>query len=71
MGTASAGVGTTPWRMRVVEEALAGALRDEAVYGAAAQRAADGAVPRRRNAFKLDLMKRTLARALKTAGGRA
>lgn len=66
---AMGGVGTKPWRMRGVEQALAGARRDGAAYRTAAERAADGAVPRGRNAFKPELMKRTVLRALQIAGG--
>lgn len=68
---AMGGVGTKPWRMRGVERALVGARRDPAAYRTAAERAADGAVPRRHNAFKLALLTRALARALEIAGDRA
>jgi xanthine dehydrogenase YagS FAD-binding subunit len=68
---AMGGVGTKPWRMRGVEVALAGARPTNAAYRAAAERAADSAVPRGENAFKIDLMMRALARALDIAGGRA
>jgi xanthine dehydrogenase YagS FAD-binding subunit len=68
---AMGGVGTKPWRMRGVETALAGARRDPAAYQAAAARATDGAEPRAHNAFKLELMRRTLVRALVTVGSRA
>jgi len=67
---AMGGVGTRPWRMHGLERALIGARRDGAAYRDAAERAADGAVPRAGNAFKVELMKRTLVRALQTAGGR-
>jgi xanthine dehydrogenase YagS FAD-binding subunit len=63
------GVGTRPWRMRGVEAALSGARRDVEVYASAAERAVEGATPRLGNAFKLPLMKATLARALRLAGG--
>ncbi|OLB94081.1 MAG: FAD-binding molybdopterin dehydrogenase [Candidatus Rokubacteria bacterium 13_1_40CM_68_15] len=68
---AMGGVGTKPWRMPRVEQALAGARCDGTAYRAAAERATDGAVPRGRNGFKLDLMVRTLVRALEIAGGQA
>jgi xanthine dehydrogenase YagS FAD-binding subunit len=67
---AMGGVGTKPWRMRAVEDALTGARRQRAAYQAAAERAADGAIPHTHNAFKLELMRRTLVRALETVGGR-
>jgi xanthine dehydrogenase YagS FAD-binding subunit len=66
---AMGGVGTRPWRMREVEAALTGAPRDAEVYASAAERAVEGATPRLGNAFKLPLMKATLARALRLAGG--
>lgn len=65
------GVATKPWRLPQVEQALAGrALRGE-VLRAAAERAGDGAQPRPGNAFKVELMKRTVARALLVVGGQA
>ena len=68
---AMGGVGTKPWRMRAVEESLTGAPADSDAFAAAAERAADGAVPREGNAFKPELMKRAMFRALETAGGAA
>jgi xanthine dehydrogenase YagS FAD-binding subunit len=65
------GVATKPWRMHGVEDTLAGARPDDAAYRTAADRAGDGAVPLRQNAFKIDLMKRALVRALEIAGSRA
>jgi len=65
------GVATKPWRLRGVEDALAGARADTAAYRTAATRAVDGAVPRRHNAFKVDLLVRALVRALEIAGSRA
>jgi xanthine dehydrogenase YagS FAD-binding subunit len=66
---AMGGVGTRPWRMRGVEDALTGARRDAEIYMTAAERAVEGAAPRLGNAFKVPLMKATLARALRIAGG--
>lgn len=68
---AMGGVGTKPWRMRGVEEALAGARRERPSYERAAARAIEGARPRTHNAFKLELMRRVLVRALEIAGGHA
>ncbi len=66
---AMGGVGTKPWRMRAVEEALVGARLDDTSFQEAAERAADGATPRAGNAFKLELMKQTVLRALRIVGG--
>jgi xanthine dehydrogenase YagS FAD-binding subunit len=62
------GVATRPWRLRGVEDALSGRPLDHEVFHAAAERAADGAEPRGRNAFKVELIKRTVERALAIAG---
>jgi xanthine dehydrogenase YagS FAD-binding subunit len=58
------GVATKPWRAREAERTLLGQRPDAAVYRAAADAALAGAVPRTHNAFKIDLAKRTLVRAL-------
>lgn len=68
---AMGGVGTKPWRMPAVEEALRGQTPETANFQKAAARATEGAAPRGQNAFKLDLMQRALVRALETVGGRA
>ncbi len=64
------GVATRPWRLRGVEAALAGGRAAGTAYRAAAEQAADGAIPRRHNGFKIELLKRALVRALETAGAR-
>ncbi len=64
---AMGGVGTRPWRMPQVEAALVGKPAADATWDAAADRAAEGAQPARRNAFKLKLMQRTVRRALQMA----
>ncbi len=64
---AMGGVGTRPWRMPQVESALVGKPAADATWDAAAGRAAEGAQPARRNAFKLKLMQRTVRRALQMA----
>src|SRR5258705_422638 len=61
------GVATRPWRLRGVEAALAGGRAAGTAYRAAAEQAADGAIPRRHNGFKIELLKRALVRALATA----
>lgn len=64
---AMGGVGTKPWRMPSVEEALAGAPATPDAFAAAAAHAGDGARPLRQNAFKIPLMQRALVRALTIA----
>jgi xanthine dehydrogenase YagS FAD-binding subunit len=65
------GVGTKPWRSSEAEQALVGAKAGEQAYQAAAEAALRGARPHKYNAFKGELAKRTLTRALATAGGMA
>ena len=65
------GVATVPWRLRHVEEALAGRPLEAGTLHEAARRSADGAEPRGRNAFKVALLPRTVERALRTVGGLA
>ncbi len=57
------GVGTIPWRARGAEEALVGTSGDSG-YEKAAEIALKHAVPRRDNAFKVELAKRAIIRAL-------
>ena len=61
------GVGTKPWRSREAEDALRGRAAGVATYRAAAEAALARAVPRRDNAFKIELARRTLVRALTRA----
>jgi xanthine dehydrogenase YagS FAD-binding subunit len=65
------GVGTKPWRVPRVEAALAGATLDLAALRAAASLAAEGARGHGHNDFKIELMQRTIVRAVETAGARA
>ncbi len=58
------GVATTPWRLRHVEAALRGEPFTAARARDVAARAADGATAHGRNAYKLELIRRTVARAL-------
>lgn len=63
------GVGTIPWRARDAEEILRGAPADTAAFRAAADAAVTGARPLPGTAFKVDLARRTLVRALETVAG--
>ncbi|MET9265729.1 xanthine dehydrogenase family protein subunit M [Amycolatopsis sp. NPDC004079] len=70
---AAGGVGTVPWRLPAVEEALRGAELTEEAFAAAAAVAVEGAKPLSGNVFKPSLLKRTIVRALLelTEGSRA
>ncbi|KAB8196126.1 xanthine dehydrogenase family protein subunit M [Nonomuraea phyllanthi] len=61
---AAGGVGTRPWRLPAVEEALRGRPMRTETFEAAVAHAADGARPLARNAFKPALLRRTIVRAL-------
>lgn len=65
---AAGGVGTRPWRMRAVEQTLAGKAPDRAVFQAAARLSTEGARPLAHNGFKVELLPRTIVRALEMAG---
>jgi xanthine dehydrogenase YagS FAD-binding subunit len=58
------GVATVPWRAGAAEQSLQGKKLDEASAEATAEAAFAQAQPRRHNAFKMELGKRTLVRAL-------
>lgn len=58
------GVGTRPWRLRSVEDALTGRPMTDATFESAVRSATDGARPLTHNAFKPELLRRTLLRAL-------
>jgi xanthine dehydrogenase YagS FAD-binding subunit len=66
---AAGGVGTVPWRLTAVEKALTGRPATPETWHAAAARAADGAKPLSENGFKVELIKRTVARQLATVAG--
>ena len=68
---AVAGVATAPWRLPQVESRLKGKHFDAALCRKAAAAAADGAVARRENGYKIELLKRTVARGLEQIGGLA
>ncbi len=61
------GVGTKPWRAFAVEKALTGQKATAEVFLAAAEAEFKPAVPREFNAFKIELSKRTVVRALEMA----
>jgi xanthine dehydrogenase YagS FAD-binding subunit len=63
------GVATVPWRLPAVERALSGRAPDDALFKAASGLAADGAQPLSDNAFKVELVKRTVERQLATVAG--
>ena len=65
------GVATKPWRLPQVEAALRGERLTTALAQEAAAQAADGAVPHGRNAYKLELIRRTVARAIAETGALA
>lgn len=58
------GVGTKPWRATGAETALVGAPPTRATFAAAAIASTQGAEPQQDNAFKVELVKRTVMRAL-------
>jgi xanthine dehydrogenase YagS FAD-binding subunit len=60
------GVGTKPWRSPDAERALVGQPATPAAFRAAAEEALRGAKGYQENAFKIELAKRTLVRALTT-----
>jgi xanthine dehydrogenase YagS FAD-binding subunit len=62
------GVAPKPWRAFEAERALEGKPASEQSYLAAAAIATHGAQPHRYNAFKVDLLRRTIVRALTTIG---
>jgi CO/xanthine dehydrogenase FAD-binding subunit len=63
------GVGTIPWRARRAEDVLRGAPARFERFGAAAEAALEGAWTVSGTAFKVELGKRTLVRALETVAG--
>jgi xanthine dehydrogenase YagS FAD-binding subunit len=65
------GVATVPWRAREAEEALAGAAPSDEAFRRAADVALAGAKPREHNAYKVELAKRAIVRALRTVCGGA
>jgi xanthine dehydrogenase YagS FAD-binding subunit len=68
---AAGGVGTKPWRLPAVEQALVGRPLELEALAEAAARAAEGARPLSQNAFKVTLLQRALVRAVLQAGAAA
>jgi xanthine dehydrogenase YagS FAD-binding subunit len=66
---AAGGVGTVPWRLPAVEQALVGRIVGPDLWRDAASHAADGAKPLSENGFKVELLKRTVERQLATVAG--
>jgi xanthine dehydrogenase YagS FAD-binding subunit len=64
---AAGGVGTRPWRLRGSEDALIGKAPDRQAFRAAAQLALEGARPLSGNHYKIELLPRTIVRALEMA----
>ncbi|RDJ20283.1 xanthine dehydrogenase family protein subunit M [Bosea caraganae] len=62
------GAGTRPWRLRAVEQALKGKRLERATLEAAARTAVEGARPLSGNQYKVELLPRTIVRALELAG---
>jgi xanthine dehydrogenase YagS FAD-binding subunit len=62
------GVGTRPWRLRTVEKALTGKAPDRKIFETAARLALEGARPLSGNHYKLELLPRTIVRALEMTG---
>ena len=62
------GVGTRPWRMRASEEALIGRAPNREAFEAAARLALEGVRSFSGNRYKVELLPRTMVRALEMAG---
>ena len=65
------GVASKPWRSVEAEKVLIGQRAADDLYAKAAEAAMAGAKPQAFNAFKIDLAKRTIVRALATVAGMA
>ena len=65
------GVAPMPCRLPLVERALRGRKLDAEICRQAASLASAGAVPRKQNAFKVQLLERVVARGLEETGGLA
>lgn len=61
------GVAHKPWRVAEAERLMVGKPPGDAAYGAAADRIVSGAKPYAHNAFKVELARRTVVRALANA----
>ena len=65
------GVAHKPWRAEAAEKLLAGQKPTPSLFETAGEAAIAGAKPYRGNAFKVEMAKRAVARALANAGGLA
>ncbi|MER5805631.1 FAD binding domain-containing protein [Streptomyces mirabilis] len=65
---AAGGVGTVPWHLPAVEEALIGERPSDRLWAEASTHAADDARPLQHNRFKGELLKRTVERQLRIVG---
>jgi len=63
------GVAHKPWRLEEAEELLSGKRAEPECFAAAADRLLQGAQPLADNAFKVDLARRAIVRALTEAAG--
>jgi xanthine dehydrogenase YagS FAD-binding subunit len=63
------GVGTKPWNLPNVRAALIGKPLNQQSFEAAAEMATGGAKPLRNNGFKVELVQKTIVRALMSLGG--
>jgi xanthine dehydrogenase YagS FAD-binding subunit len=63
------GVAHKPWRLEEAEELLSGKRAESECFAAAADRLLQGAQPLADNAFKIDLARRAIVRALTEAAG--
>jgi xanthine dehydrogenase YagS FAD-binding subunit len=61
------GVATKPWRARAAEQSLRGAKLGDDTFTEAAAAELKAAVPQKYNAFKIELCKSVIVRALQTA----
>jgi xanthine dehydrogenase YagS FAD-binding subunit len=65
------GVGTKPWNLPNVRDALIGRPLNQQSFEAAAEVATEGARPLRNNGFKVELVQKTIVRGLMNLGGLA
>ena len=63
------GVGTKPWNLPNVRDALIGKPLNQQHFETAAQVATEGAKPLKNNGFKVELVQKTIVRALMSLGG--
>jgi len=63
-------VAPMPWRLWASENELIGKPANETTFAAAARAATSGAQPMAQNGFKVELLRRAVARALEDIGGR-